>query len=154
MSRATVKTATPDEQDARLARDALVRVRRYLLEHPGGPHQAVQVRAEEADAEQLSLPRSVVEAVAAILAHMAAGRAVSVVPHNAELTTQQAADLLNVSRPFLIGLLEAEEIEHHRVGSHRRVPAASLLDYKRRDDARRRGVADDLTALSQELGLD
>lgn len=113
------------------ARDALIRVRRYLVEHPGDPHQAVQLTAQESGAGQLSLPRSVVEAVAAILAHMAAGRAVSVVPHNAELTTQQAADLLNVSRPFLIGLLEAEEIEHHRVGSHRRIPAASLLDYKR-----------------------
>lgn len=154
MSRAAVETATPDEQDARLAREALVRVRRYLVEHPGDPHQVVQVRAEESGAEQLTLPRSVVEAVAAILAHMAAGRAVSVVPHNGELTTQQAADLLNVSRPFLIGLLEAEEIEHHRVGSHRRITAASLLDYKRRDDARRRGVADDLTVLSQELGID
>lgn len=154
MSRAAVKTTTPDEQDARLARDALVRVRRYLVEHPGDPHQAVQLTAQESGAGQLSLPRSVVEAVAAILAHMAAGRAVSVVPHSAELTTQQAADLLNVSRPFLIGLLEAGEIEHHRVGSHRRIPAASLLDYKRRDDARRRGIADELTALSQELGLD
>ena len=154
MSRTAVKTTTPDEQDARLARDALVRVRRYLVEHPGDPHQAVQLTTQETGEGQLSLPRSVVEVVAAILAHMAAGQSVSVVPHNAELTTQQAANLLNVSRPFLIGLLEAGEIEHHRVGTHRRITAASLLDYKRRDDARRRDVADELTVLSQELGLD
>jgi excisionase family DNA binding protein len=154
MSRAAVDTAEPDEHDAQLARDALVRVRRFLQEHPGGPHQAVRVIAEESGAEQLTLPRSVVEAVAGILAHMAAGQSVSVVPHNAELTTQQAADLLNVSRPFLVGLLDAGEIEYHRVGTHRRITASSLLDYRRRDDARRRGVADELTALSQELGLD
>ena len=92
--------------------------------------------------------------MAAILAHMAAGQSVAVVPHNAELTTQQAADLLNVSRPFLIGLLEAGEIEYHKVGTHRRIKAASLVEYQRRDDARRRSIADELTGLSQELGLD
>lgn len=154
MSRAAIDTARPDEHDAQLARDALVRVRRYLQDHPGSSHQAVQLVAQETDAEQLTLPRSVIEVMAGILAHMAAGQSVSVVPHHAELTTQQAADLLNVSRPFLVGLLDANEIEHHKVGTHRRITAASLLDYKRRDDARRRGMADELTALSQELGLD
>jgi excisionase family DNA binding protein len=92
--------------------------------------------------------------MAAILAHMAAGQSVSVVPHNAELTTQHAADLLKVSRPFLIGLLDAGEIEYHMVGTHRRIKASSLVDYQCRDDARRRGLADELTALSGELGLD
>jgi excisionase family DNA binding protein len=94
-----------------------------------------------------------VELLARILAHMAAGQAVSVVPAHAELTTQQAADLLNVSRPFLIGLLDAEEIEYRRVGKHRRMRAESLMDYKRKDDQRRRDVADELTGLSQEMGL-
>jgi excisionase family DNA binding protein len=154
LMRAAVDTASPDEQDAQLARDALVRVQRYLEEHPGSPHQAVELTAEEADAQQLTLPRSVIEVMAFILTHMAAGHSVSVVPHHADLTTQQAADLLNVSRPHLVGLLDAGEIEHHMVGTHRRVAAASVLDYKRRDDARRRGIADELTALSQELGLD
>ncbi|MEX2291452.1 MAG: helix-turn-helix domain-containing protein [Mycobacteriales bacterium] len=84
---------------------------------------------------------------------MAAGQGVSVVPAHAELTTQQAANLLNVSRPFLIGLLDAGQIDFRKVGKHRRVKAASLMDYLRKDDQRRRDAADELSALTQELGL-
>jgi excisionase family DNA binding protein len=72
---------------------------------------------------------------------------------SAELTTQQAADLLSVSRPFLIGLLNAGEIEYRMVGTHRRIRAEAVLDYLRADDQRRRAAADDLTALNQEMGL-
>src|SRR5207247_10520700 len=100
--------------------------------------------------ETLVGPRGAVELLARILAHMAAGQGVSVVPAHAELTTQQAADMLNVSRPFLIGLLEAGEIDYRKVGKHRRVKAASLLDYMRHDDQRRRQAADDLSALTQD----
>ncbi|RKS76868.1 excisionase family DNA binding protein [Actinomadura pelletieri DSM 43383] len=68
-----------------------------------------------------------------------------------KLTTQQAANLLNVSRPFLIGLLEAGAIPNRMVGRHRRITAEAVLAYKRRDDLRRREVADELAALGQEL---
>jgi excisionase family DNA binding protein len=88
------------------------------------------------------------------LVYMAAGQDVSVFPSAAELTTQQAADLLNVSRPYLIGLLESGEIDYRKVGSHRRVRIESLLSYRRRDDDSRREAADALSAETRELGLD
>lgn len=84
---------------------------------------------------------------------MAAGQGVSVVPVHAELSTQQAADLLNVSRPFLIGLLDDGDIEYLKVGKHRRIRARSLLAYMARDDQGRRAAADELTQLNQDMGL-
>lgn len=135
-----------------MARSALSRIRGYLRRHDESPTR-INVVVEETR-EELVLPRLAVELLETILAHMAAGRGVSVVPAHAELTTQEAADLLNVSRPYLIGLLEAGEIEYRLVGTHRRVKAESLMDYKRRDDQRRREAADELSAMAQELGFD
>jgi excisionase family DNA binding protein len=141
----------PDRDDMAAANVALGSVKSYLSAHPSGPGM-VRVEVEEGDGELL-LPRAAVELFAQILAFMAAGRGVSVVPADAELTTQQAADLLNVSRPYLIGLLDADAIEYRKVGSHRRIKASSLLEYMRDDDRRRRLAADELTALTQEMGL-
>jgi excisionase family DNA binding protein len=148
---ATLASVHPDETAVRTADAALGGVKRYLARHLDD--QDVRLVVDDDQEDALVLPRGAVELLARILAHMAAGQAVSVVPSHAELTTQQAADLLNVSRPFLIGLLDAEEIEYRRVGKHRRVRADSLMDYKRKDDQRRRDVADELTGLSQEMGL-
>jgi len=141
----------PDEQQ-KTANRALARVRSYLTEHQDAAQVHVTVQ-DETDREPLALPREVVELLASLLAHLGAGRAVSIVPSDAELTTQQAADLLNVSRPYLIGLLEAGEIEYRTVGTHRRITASSLLEYQRKDDHRRRLAADELTRLGQEMGM-
>ena len=152
MTTRALEPIRPAEADISAAVEALPHVRDYLARHPGAGVIRLLVD-DEHDEEPLVVPRGAVALLARILAHMANGQGVSVVPANAELTTQQAADLLNVSRPFLIGLLTAGEIEFRLVGKHRRIRAESLLDYMRSDDQRRRQHADELTALNQEMGL-
>ena len=88
-----------------------------------------------------------------ILSQLSQGNAVTLVPVKAELTTQQAANLLNVSRPYLIKLLESGEIPYFKVGKHRRVLAKNLYEYKAEIDAKRNQSLDELTALSEELDL-
>jgi excisionase family DNA binding protein len=151
MSAAEPAAVRPDASEIKAADVAMRRVKRYLSTHADEHDIRVVVGGDPDDT--LSLPRGAVELLARILAHMAAGQGVSVVPAHAELTTQQAADLLNVSRPYLIGLLDAGEIEYRKVGKHRRVRADSLMDYKRRDDHQRREVADELAELNQDMGL-
>lgn len=146
-----VSPVTPDPDSVVVASEALNRVQAYLNSHQDST--ATVRLVDDGDAGELVVPRGAVELLARILAHMANGHSVSVVPAHAELTTQQAADLLNVSRPYLIGLLEAGEIQYRKVGTHRRVLAGSLLAYKHRDDARRRAAADELTRLAQEMDL-
>lgn len=151
MTRTDTRTVKLPPEKTETANRALTRVRSYLAEHRD--LSQIHVTVEDGERAPLTLPREVVELLAVMLAHLGAGRAVSVVPSDAELTTQQAADMLNVSRPFLIGLLDADEIEYRTVGTHRRIKASSLMDYKRRDDQRRREATDELTQLGQEMGL-
>jgi excisionase family DNA binding protein len=137
--------------DVRIAGAAATRIQDYLARH--ADEATVNLRVDGA-AEELTVPREAVTALSQVLVYLAAGQDVSVFPSATELTTQQAADLLHVSRPYLIGLLESGEIDYRKVGSHRRVPMESLLSYRRRDDARRREAADALSAETRELGLD
>lgn len=104
MNSAELATVRPDAAEVRTADIAMRRVKRYLADHAEERDIRVAVGGDPDDT--LSVPRTAVELLARVLAHMAAGQAVSVVPAHAELTTQQAANLLNVSRPFLIGLLD------------------------------------------------
>ena len=84
---------------------------------------------------------------------MAQGNAVTLTPVHAELTTQEAADLLHVSRPFLIRLLDGKQINYRKVGRHRRIRFDDLMEYKQKTDAQRSEALDELVAQSQELGM-
>jgi excisionase family DNA binding protein len=116
--------------------------------------RTVQVRPDD-DGRPVSVtvPREAFELFLEVLGQMANGNAVTIVPVHAELTTQQAADLLNVSRPFIIGLLDEGKIPFRLVGTHRRVKAADLLAHKLRDEAERKAVLDELTAEAEKHGL-
>ncbi len=91
--------------------------------------------------------------ITVIMEAMAAGHGVMIFPQHAELTTMEAADLLNVSRPYLIKLLEAGEIPYHKIGRHRRIRIEDVRAYKEESDKHSRAAMDELVALSEELGL-
>lgn len=139
------------DRDAELAQRAARRIGEYLATHPGADPVAIQ--GELAGDAALVVPREATVLLARVLGYLANGESVTVMPDSAELTTQQAAEFLNVSRPYLIKLLESEKIPYRLVGTHRRVRFRDLRNYKNRDDLERRRAADELTQLSQELGL-
>lgn len=106
------------------------------------------------DGRKLEIPASVYEVLTRVVHEMAQGNAVSVVPVGMALTTQQAAELLGVSRPYLIRLLESGAMPYERVGTHRRIRFEDLMAYKRRRDAKRRNALRKLTREAERLGIE
>lgn len=101
----------------------------------------------------VKLPAAAVRLLVRILEEMARGNTVALTPVHAEVTTQQAADMLNISRPSLIQLLDEGKIGYRRVGTHRRVRFDALMRYKRQADAARRAALTELAAYDQELAI-
>ena len=143
---------TPTAADANMARESVGRLSRHFL---AKTKKSVQVRiGSGADSEEpVSIPGSAFRLLGEILSEMAKGNAVSLVPVRAELTTQQAADLIDVSRPFLIEQLDKGELPFRKVGSHRRVRFDDLMAYKQTMMRNRLDALEKLSALDQELGL-
>lgn len=113
----------------------------------GGLSLHVKKGARSADVD---LPPAVARLVLDLLEAIGKGCAVTLVPSGADLSTQQAADMLDVSRPFLVKLLETREIPHHKIGTHRRIRAEDLLAYKHRRDKTRTAARTRLARLGQE----
>lgn len=144
------ETVTPTPADTRLARESS----RKLVKLLGSKKKKeLQLRFRSGESEEtVAIPVSAFRLFADILTEMARGNAVTLIPIRAELSTQQAADLLNVSRPHLIELLEKGRIPYRKVGTHRRVLFQDLMSHKQKTDAARLKVLEELSALDQELG--
>lgn len=143
------RRSAPTVQEAALARAFGQRLSRYK-----GKNQSLSIRVLDVEQEQpLELPAGAVALLMNILEAMAAGQGVSIIPENAELTTVQAADILNVSRPYLIKLLAEKAIPHRKVGKHRRILMEDVMTYKRRTDQEREAILDQLALEAQEEGM-
>lgn len=112
----------------------------------------ISVRVDKKESN-IVLPFSAVKLLIDILMQMAEGNAVTLIPIHANLTTQEAANLLNVSRPFLIKLLEKGEIPFHKVGTHRRICFSDLMTYKTKIDEISHKALDELIEQAQELDM-
>lgn len=112
-----------------------------------------EVRLTDSQGHELRVPESVLRLLPSLVRELARGSAVAVVPIHAELTTQQAADFLQVSRPYFVKLLDSKEIPSTKVGTHRRVKFSDLLSYKQLRDSDRRRTLREMTAEAEEDGL-
>lgn len=133
---------TPD--DVGVAQDTSAR----LAGLDGAGHATLHVGREK-----LELPPSALKMLVVILGEFAKGRAVALSPVEVEVSTQRAADILNVSRPYFVKLLERGELPFHLVGTHRRVRLADVLEYRAVVKARAERSLDEITELSEEMGL-
>ena len=145
---ATTAIGIPSDRDAALADQAGRKLAGW-----GDGSDPVPTRFGVAAGEPVDIPTSAVRLLKEILDHMAHGNGVALTPLHAELTTRQAADLLQVSRTHLVQLLDEGRIPCRKVGAHRRVRARDILDYRRETESRRRKALDELTAVDQDLGL-
>lgn len=140
-----VSQVSPSEDDTRLAKESC----RHLAAYAG---KDVRLCVSGGGNEVINLPGTAVSLLVTVLNEFAEGNAVSLMALRAELTTQQAAALLGVSRPFLVKELDEKRIPYRKVGAHRRLLLADVLRYKEAMDAKRHEVLDELVAQSQDLG--
>lgn len=143
----TPSPSLPTEQEAKLARESSRQLAACI-----GQGETAQLRVIDGK-QDLTVPVSALRLLVDILAQMAEGNAVTIVPIHAELTTQQAADFLNVSRPHLVEVLERNELPYHKVGTHRRILFKDLLEYRERRQESRKQALDELARQAQDLGM-
>ena len=139
----------PSEDDTKLSLESS----RILATHLSPTRHQIKIVENDGQEHEVIIPAVAYRLLIDILTQMAQGNAVSLVPIQAELTTQEAAELLNVSRPFVIKQIEAGLIPHHKVGKHRRIHFNDLIAYKEQTDRSTSAALDEMVAISQEMGL-
>jgi excisionase family DNA binding protein len=150
MAQAAMAPTLPSEADAVLAKETS----RVLASHIRNTDpMELRISDDPSPEGMVKLPLSAARMLVRILEEMARGNAVTLIPVHAELTTQEAAEMLNISRPSLIQLLDEGKIDYRRVGTHRRVRFVGLMKYKRAAEAARRAALEELAAYDQELGI-
>ena len=140
---------SPDQAEVKAAE----RLGKLLARHVADGETPMLILSGEKSGRQESLPLSAARLLVKIVAEIAKGNSVAVMPLKPELTTQEVAELLNVSRPYLIKLLERGEMPYHLVGTHRRVQLSDVLAYKRKALEERKAILNEMAALNQEMGL-
>lgn len=145
----TTEPLVADEAEAVIARAAAEK-----LKAVAEARQDIKVVVKDNPKIVVPLPARAVELIFRVLESMGQRVPISVIPHEAELTTQQAADYLNVSRPHLISLLDKGEIDHRMVGRHRRVRFGALLDYERKSREHRKAALEEMAAEARRLNLE
>ena len=138
----------PDLKTAQLARASAAELGQLLNKLPETDRAHIKL-----DGQDLILPRQALILLRDLLADMAQGNAVAIVPLHAEMTTQQAADILNVSRPYLVNLLEEGELQFTKVGTHRRIQFKDLMAYKDKIKKQSSSAMDELVQIAQENNL-
>lgn len=126
---------------------------RTLAKYASADRVQMSISGSNGESDQFVLPGHVMQILLDVLSEMSKGNAISLIPHNQEVSTQEAANILNVSRPFLVKLLENGDIPFHKVGTHRRVRLQDILSYKAETDEKRSEALDKLAELSQSEGM-
>jgi excisionase family DNA binding protein len=142
---------TPSRKDAEIAGESSRRLARHLSNVNGTV--CISFTSANGTEEAVTVPTGAFRLLVTILAEMANGNPVQLLPLHAELTTLEAAEFLNISRPYLVRLLEQDEIPYRLTGTHRRIQAADLIEYKSKRDRRRASALEELIAQSEESGL-
>ena len=150
------ETSVPTEADTQLALESIRQLSRFWGQYFSENQLSdvrLHIQADNEPGEMIAIPVSAFRLLTDILTQMARGNIVTLMPVQAELTTQQAADLLNVSRPFLIALIEKNEISCRKVGTHRRIRFDDLMAYKQKIDSQRLDTLAELAREAQELDM-
>ncbi len=141
------EVAPPTESEAEMAKSSS-----RLLAACIGEGATARIKIIEGNKE-IEVPIAALKMFVNILAQMAQGNGVTLMPIHAELTTQEAADFLNVSRPFVVGLIDKGELNSRRVGTHRRVKFQELMAYREKSLIHSRKILDQMAADDQESGV-